>query len=650
MRNLIRLLTVGVVGSVMLVACGGRDSQSTSSPSKLLAASIACNAAWVSTTTYTAGASVSYQNVNYKAAFWTKGNIPSTNSGTVNSGKAWIVGAACGATTPPPIALSGQYQIRSVLSNLCLSIEGGSTADGAKAVQAACVNSSTQNFDFALQTDGTYRIMNANSSKNLDISGISLADGAVVLQWPSTGADNQRFTLKPIGTGYQMIAKHSGKCVDVKDFSTTVGSAIQQWSCGGNTNQRWTLSPVVPVIPPVVPPVGPPAIIDASTLDNKFIYGYQGWHACAGDHSPFDVPNGSGWRHWSNFTMANAATINVPMWPDMTDVPVSERCATGFHMADGSNAGLYSSWNRSTVNRHFEWMKKYGIDGVFVQEFLVEIEAGTDYRQFRDGVTANVRAGAEANGRIWAIEYDVSGSDPLKLVATIKNHWAAMAANGSLSSKNYIHQNGLPVVEVWGLFTDRQFTPAQATTLINWFQRDAPADQRAYVIGGLGWFWRGDSDRLPAWRAVYNLFDAINPWMVGVFGTPAEATSFTKNITVGDMADLKSRGKRFIPSIWTGPARIGGRFWWAQFYETRAIGNNTYFGSMFDEVDESTAIYKVAANKSMLPVEVPAHGPFITLDADGENLPSDFYLRLGGEASRVLRGERALTPDRPITQ
>jgi hypothetical protein len=45
---------------------------------------------------------------------------------------------------------------------------------------------------------------------------------------------------------------------------------------------------------------------------------------------------------------------------------------------------------------------------------------------------------------------------------------------------------------------------------------------------------------------------------------------------------------------------------------------------------------------------VPDQGSFLSLDADGQPLPADWYLRLAGAAARVLRGEIALTPNIPI--
>jgi hypothetical protein len=60
------------------------------------------------------------------------------------------------------------------------------------------------------------------------------------------------------------------------------------------------------------------------------------------------------------------------------------------------------------------------------------------------------------------------------------------------------------------------------------------------------------------------------------------------------------------------------------------------YGAMFDEVDEGTAMFKVAATRRDAPGEVP----IVTLDTDGERLPSDWYLRLAREAQKALRKSR----------
>ena len=90
--------------------------------------------------------------------------------------------------------------------------------------------------------------------------------------------------------------------------------------------------------------------------------------------------------------------------------------------------------------------------------------------------------------------------------------------------------------------------------------------------------------------------------------------------------------------------RNGGRFLWHQFFNAVDAGCNMVYVAMFDEVDEGTAIYKLAENDS----QTPTTGKFVALDKDGYKLPSDWYLRLTGEASAMLRNEISLTSEIPI--
>jgi hypothetical protein len=68
------------------------------------------------------------------------------------------------------------------------------------------------------------------------------------------------------------------------------------------------------------------------------------------------------------------------------------------------------------------------------------------------------------------------------------------------------------------------------------------------------------------------------------------------------------------------------------------------YNAMFDEVDEATAMYKIAATNNDVPVGIQV----VTMDTDGECLPSDWYLRLAGEATKMLRGGIPLSSTIPI--
>src|SRR5262245_21501102 len=97
--------------------------------------------------------------------------------------------------------------------------------------------------------------------------------------------------------------------------------------------------------------------IDATTLRHKVMCGYQGWFRCPDDGTD------DGWLHWSRRRDKVAAeTLTVEMWPDLTEYTAEEKYPVhGFSHPDKSQAYLFSSANRQTVQRHFHWMEEYGI-------------------------------------------------------------------------------------------------------------------------------------------------------------------------------------------------------------------------------------------------------------------------------------------------
>jgi hypothetical protein len=210
----------------------------------------------------------------------------------------------------------------------------------------------------------------------------------------------------------------------------------------------------------------------------------------------------------------------------------------------------------------------------------------------------------------------------------------------------YLHHQGKPVVLVWGLgFKDRPWTPEQGEELVDFFKND-PKYGGVYLIGGVDPYWRtlrGGSRPESDWTKVYRSFDALSPWGAGRYHDDASMDRIRKEVWEGDLAELKDSGKGYMPTAFPGfswdnlrrapPGRTmiprrKGEFYWRQFVLFRELGIRTVFVGMFDEVDEGTAIYKVAS-------QTPVGKYFVTY----EGMPSDWYLKLTGAAAQMIRGE-----------
>jgi hypothetical protein len=398
------------------------------------------------------------------------------------------------------------------------------------------------------------------------------------------------------------------------------------------------------------------AVVDAASLDHKMLFGYQGWFLCPGDGSPVNQ-----WKHWFRDGAPTAANLSVDLWPDTSELGADELFPTDLAYGNGRVAQLYSAYSATTVARHFAWMKQAGIDGVALQRFLSETQ-DPGFFAARNQVTRNVQAGAEAEGRVFAIEYDITGVDEAHLVAWLEADWKYLVDTlGVTTSPRYLKDHGKPVLYLWGLgFPDRPGTPADAAALIDWLTTSADPRYRVTVVGGVPAHWRtldGDSKTDAAWAPVYRSFDVLSPWTVGRFADDAGADAYRARL-VDDLAAVTAAGKRLMPVVFPGFSwhnldggasnqipRRGGAFYWRQVWDAVGAGATMLKTAMFDEVDEGTAMFKLAPAAA----ELPAGVSLVPLDADGAALPSDFYLRLGGAATALLRAQLPLSPTMPIT-
>ncbi len=400
---------------------------------------------------------------------------------------------------------------------------------------------------------------------------------------------------------------------------------------------------------------GPSAAgVNRATLTGKVLCGYQGWFTTPGDGS------GRGWRHYPARGQFKPGFCGIDLWPDVSELDADEKYPTPFRHADGRVAHVFSSHNRKTVLRHFEWMRRYGIDGAFVQRFGVETLGPLDLRHCNT-VLAHCREGANRHGRCYAVMYDLSGL-PAGGVRHVIEDWKQLVSRMRLGrdpgDPAYLRHGGRPVVAVWGVgFNDgRKYTLAECERLVEFLKGDREYGGNTVVLG-VPTGWRtldGDSVRDRALHRILARADVISPWSVGRYATPREVAEHARLRWRKDLAWCRMHGKEYLPVAFPGFSwhnlkpkapldqipRLRGRFLWKQYVEAKRAGAAMLYQAMFDEMDEGTAVFKCTND--------PPTGAsrFLTL----EGLPSDHYLWLTGQGGRLLRGEIPATEEMPRRQ
>lgn len=383
---------------------------------------------------------------------------------------------------------------------------------------------------------------------------------------------------------------------------------------------------------------------DNRTLQGKMMTGYQGWFRTPND------PEGRGWVHWGD--IANGA-FSTDMWPDVAQYPIhSLDKAAAVKLQSGKPGYLFSSAWPDVVGTHFRWMREHGIDGAFLQRFVSDRLGSLHGRP--EWVLANVRAAANREGRIWAIEYDVSGYPDARLLETLQADWKwCVDTFGLLADPNYAREGGKPVVFIWGLpFPDRNISAPTANAVVDFFRND-PKYGGNYVIGGIPNNWRGLA---PAWQEHIKKYECVLPWMSTTYA--ADLADFTKlgqayyghvkpGFSWANMKHLPTGD----PTVAYTP-REGGGHYWNQLSTAVEAGADRLFVGMFDEYDEGTAIMPMSDDTPLTPVRPGVgatfyngpraleQGEFVLLPkaeiALGTSLPCqrtaarDFYVRLGG--------------------
>jgi len=338
--------------------------------------------------------------------------------------------------------------------------------------------------------------------------------------------------------------------------------------------------------------------------------------------------------------------LEVEMYPDLRELCTGERYPTAYTLPDGGNAEVFSSGNKQTVIRHMKWVRDYNTDGVFVQRFISEY-GDKVVMAFRDSTTVAVMEGCEQYGRVFSIMYDGIANR----VEDIKIDWMHLVDNiGVTSSDRYLQHEGRPLVALWGYTVRDNATVDQLEELIDWFHNTAAPQYQASIKLGLNDNWFNEDQR---WMDAFAQVEVISPWSVGRYKYESEYNNYVNNQLIPGRDWCKSKGVLFVPVLFPGFSwhnlkegepqnqipRNGGNFFWMQAHGAINNGLESMYFAMFDEVDEGTAFFKTAENSE----QAPAQEYWLNLDADGYDLPSDWYLRCAGQAAQMLRGDIAKT-------
>src|SRR5262249_28790841 len=129
------------------------------------------------------------------------------------------------------------------------------------------------------------------------------------------------------------------------------------------------------------------------------------WFGAPGDGTAADR-----WMHWAAGRAPAAGRVTFELYPDTRRLPRDALFDTELApLGDGRPARLYSA--PAAVDTHFAWMAEHDLDGVALQRFLADLGDG-GVKRFRDEVARRVRDAAERHGRVFYLEYDISGADP----------------------------------------------------------------------------------------------------------------------------------------------------------------------------------------------------------------------------------------------
>ena len=390
--------------------------------------------------------------------------------------------------------------------------------------------------------------------------------------------------------------------------------------------------------------------VDTSTVKGKVVVGYQGWFNVEGDGAE------RGYIHWTKKRgPIEPGNAKVDLWPDVSELGAGEKFPTGFKFPDGRVAEVFSSYKQPTVLRHFQWMRDYGIDAAFVQRFVTGLRDPKNLRH-NNTVLAHCREGANRFGRGYTVMYDLSGLGNNRIEEVMED-WRTLRTRMRITDDPaYLRHRGKPLVTVWGVgFSDRHGTNSYSLEdcrrLVQFLKTD-PQAGGCTVMLGVPTHWlelKNDAVKNPLLHEIIKLADVVSPWTVGRYRDLAGVERHGEKFLKPDMAWCRNSRLDYMPVVYPGFSwynmhggalnqipRLKGEFLWSQCVSAKKAGAEMIYVAMFDEVDEGTAIFKCA---NTVPVGEPSR--FVSY----EGVPADHYLKLTGQAAKMLRGEIPANPN-----
>lgn len=388
-----------------------------------------------------------------------------------------------------------------------------------------------------------------------------------------------------------------------------------------------------------------------TSYDGLVMAGYQGWFNAKNDGSE------RGWHHYQKNGSFKPGFASVDFWPDVSEY--SKTYPTEFVHKNGSPAFVYSSYDEESLDLHFKWMKDYGIDGVFMQRFLVEIKNPAGKKHFNKVLESALKA-ANKYKRAICVMYDLSGCTSNDF-ATLINDWEDIQSTFSLfdNHKNptYLRHNKKPLLAIWGIgFSDgRKYTTADVNNLITTIKG---AQNKVSLMLGVPYYWRTlnrDTENDPQIHSLIKKSDIVMPWAVGRYNSDSYQAN-AGSVLPSDIKWGEDNNIGYVPLVFPGFSwgnlkndanqynsipREKGDFFWKQVAGAKMAGAKSLYLAMFDEIDEGTALFKCLRNDE---VPLNGNGKFVGIEND---LESDYYLWLAGEATKWIKGNATYTVEKP---